>query len=212
MEYANFPIQAQMMKRLGCEGDPITFWSKVRKYRTGPNGVYGYKMFMNNFLNISRNYPELLDTIVPDHVVYLTRDDVVAQAISYAKATQTRIWFAGGPQKVEATYDFNLIRSCEHSIISQKQFWENVFSMTGTLVHRVTYEELLMDAETVVQGICDFMNLSDQRGDRLDIPFIEKQRDGDSDRWRDMYESEVAIKGRHNVPELSVSQDFEFIC
>ena len=211
MEYANFPIQAQMMKRLGCEGDPISFWAKVRRCRTGPNGVYGYKMFMTNFLNISRNYPELLDSIVPDHVVYLTRDDIAGQAISYAKATQTRTWFAGGLKKVETTYDFDLIRSCEHSILSQRQFWENVFSMTGTSVHRVTYEGLLKDVEGTVRSIREFMGLSEQASERLDIPFIEKQRDEESEKWREMYECEVAMKGRIDVAQLSVSQEFELI-
>src|SRR3954466_5530762 len=56
MEYLNFPILGRLLKRLRVDlpmdaRSVLKYWKAVKALRTSPNGVFGYKMFMNNYVN-----------------------------------------------------------------------------------------------------------------------------------------------------------------
>jgi len=196
MEYLNLPaMRVQIMPRLGMSHDDpfalsraemLAYWKRVKQIRTSPNGVFGYKMFMLVFHEMISHYPDIFEDIAPDYVIYLTRKDIVGQAISHSRAIKSKKWFASPVQSDEA-YDFEHILQCQNKIEREYDQWEQVFSQSGINPIRVTYEDVLHGEAFEVGRILSLMGIRERPESRLPIPLIEKQSDGVSNEWRARY-------------------------
>jgi len=201
MEYLNLPaMNRQLMPRLGIhQADPFTlttsvilaYWQRVKQIRTSPNGVFGYKMFKVVFHDIISHYPEVFEDIAPDYVLYLTRKDLVGQAISHSRAIKTNKWFAS-QTLAEETYDFEHISKCQNHIENEYAYWEQVFLHSGIQPIRVTYEDILQNGPKVIGNILSLMGLGELPESNLPIPIIDKQSDDISAEWRARYELDRA--------------------
>jgi LPS sulfotransferase NodH len=185
LEYLNPNTSAFIRKRLGRNLDE--YWRNVQSVRCTPNLVFCYKMFIANYIHYQRKHTAFLERIAPDHVIYLTRGDKVGQAISYARAIQTRRWFAAVEEQNPAEYSYARIRAQEKAIRDQERFWERIFDVTGTVPLRVEYEQLLSDRAAVMHRIADFAGVKLDPAQRLEIGNIEKQSDRTNDDWRERY-------------------------
>jgi LPS sulfotransferase NodH len=213
LEYANFVASKAIIKRLSPDDEKSEHWEKVKCLRTSPNGVFGYKMFTSNLMHIARSHPRLLKKITPDHVVYLTREDKLGQAISYSKAIRSRSWFADVAVKAPLDYDAQHIKQCERMLQRQEQFWESLFARTRTDVLRVTYEQMMADPVKVANAVANFVGVATSPLERLDIPALSTQRDNTSAEWRTRYlskgDAQADTESSDSVAwgyELSVSQ------
>ena len=207
MEYPNFRAMGKLFARLGAS-DWSDYWSKVKHSRTGPNGVYGYKLFMSDMMEIGRNHPPLLKELAADHVVYLTRENIVDQALSYARAIKTRSWFRGTIEYAEPTYHQDDIIKAVKTIKRQHVFWENVFSLTNANVYRTTYERFLQDPESIIEDITRTAGVEVSESSRLDIPVLGVQRDELTEEWRERFLNEVNVDDI-KVKDVSISSDYE---
>jgi len=192
LEYANAKILATtgIGERLGS-GDFPSFWRAVKRYRTSPNGVFGYKLFKPHFVEIGQRHPSVLDDIAPTHVIYLTRSDRLAHAVSYSRAIRSNVWFAGG-RPDDAGYDREHIADCAKSISRQMDFWEKVFETTGADVQRVVYEDFCADPQAGVRAIAQRMGVQ-LEGAGLAIPLTERQRDARSASWERAYRDDAVL-------------------
>jgi LPS sulfotransferase NodH len=194
MEYTNIHTMKGLIQRLG-KGDLDAYWKELKRRRTSPNGVFGYKLFVTTFHWIAKNAPELLPHIAPDHVVYFTRADKVAQAVSYARAIQTEAWFAGVNEHKDPSYNFEQIQSCEDSIRRQEAEWEHIFAVTSNSPLRIDYDELRNDPNSNLRRVCQKLGVVfDGRVERT-VPEIEKQSDGTSREWIEQYKNELIERG-----------------
>src|SRR5262249_9964919 len=123
MEYLNF----RWIERHGRWGAPIgdvrEYWRQRRGVRTSPNGVFSYKMLVPNYFALRKRCPSLLTWLAPTHVVVLTRNDLLAQAVSYAKAIGSQQWFNYGRRIRELRYDRVLIENARKLIVEQRAQW-----------------------------------------------------------------------------------------
>lgn len=186
LEYLNTNFNASIMNRLS-RGGLSEYWREVQRLRQTVNGVFSYKMFVANYYLIKDRDPEFLQEIAPSHVVYLTRQDKIAQAISFARAIQTGRWFANVMDLAEPGYCFEAIQQQEKDIAEQEATWEAIFKLTGTAPYRITYEQLISDCDSVVQGLANFVGESLNGGRRIEISSIERQADRKSEEWRCRY-------------------------
>lgn len=196
MEYLNL----KLIETYGRWGKKITdiptYWRAIQSVRTSPNGVFGYKMFISNYLQLSARDKQFLALLAPSHVVYLTRQDTIAQAISYSKAMASGEWFkdyrsTGGlvSQRIPK-YDKEHIDHARKLIQDQMDGWETVFEMTGAEILRVTYEEFSNDKELTIRKIAKhILNTADGLLN-LGLPSIDIQRDSVSKEWVERYLSD----------------------
>jgi len=95
--------------------------------------------------------------------VHLSRDDVVAQAVSWLRAEQTGTWYIGdstpGAGAVEPRFDEMGIRAYAERIAQHNAQWEQWFSSFGIEPHIVRYEQLCADMVSATRGILDFLQL-----------------------------------------------------
>ena len=195
MEYFNFGLMPQILKRFGFnEKDPTALSRKqMRRYvrllkslRTSPNGTFGYKMFMSTFRDMLSYFPDVYDEIQPDIILFLTRKDLIGQAISYSRASMTKMWFAGDSSPFEASYDYEHIKSSLDRIEMQHPFWEGVFKQAKVDPIRVSYESLMDSSQDVVRDLLHEMGIKPHVKE-LAIPLIDKQSDEVTEEWRSRF-------------------------
>lgn len=208
MEYLNFSIMGQLFRRLNystndkghlSDAQLYKYWRDVQFLRTSPNGVFGYKMFMANYNEIADLYPQFLNEIRPNYVIYLTRKDLLGQAISYSRAQLSKAWFGGIKNMPIPEYDYDHIRKCLHSVRFQEDFWLRVFELTEITPIHITYEDLLADNVGTVNSVLVEMGITPDSSSRIDVPLIVRQSDELSDEWRARFLNEASSDIRESL-------------
>ncbi|WCE03477.1 Stf0 family sulfotransferase [Pseudoxanthomonas sp. JBR18] len=200
MEYLNFRASGRLLKRLGYGGDIggtdlSSYWEKVMSLRTTANGVFGFKMFTSNYVDIAKRAPLFLSTLKPNYVIYLTREDELGQVISYSKAIRSKVWFADVPNTPIVEYDYEHICWCMRLIKQQKLAWERAFAVTGVLPLRVTYESFLSSEQSVLSAIKSYLDISRRQFKAINIPLISRQADHSSIDWREQFIRDARLLG-----------------
>lgn len=94
--------------------------------------------------------------------VHLRRRDVVAQAVSWAKALQTHFWHPGEavePGGRDPQYDEELIGRLVGTIKKFEAGWTGWFSTHGVVPHEVSYEDLAADPLGTAHRVLDHLGL-----------------------------------------------------
>jgi LPS sulfotransferase NodH len=171
--------------------------ARLSQERATPNGVFGAKLLYRQLLHLedlARHEPELTELPLPEilyrlfpnvHLVWVTRQDKVRQAISWFKARQTGVWgqdqgrsspklgrawrLGDEPlQPGELAFDYDgiaaLVRQAEAEDAAIGQF----FATSGIEPFRVIYEEFTLPNPRTVK-------LADDRTDEWVARFRELQ-------------------------------------
>jgi len=169
LEYLNFHLIRNIPRWREEILNPMEYWRRIRSVRTAENGVFSYKMFPGCYKQVAEVSRELLALIAPTDVIYLTREDLDAQAISYSKAMQSGAWFGDVVSDKPLNYSYDHIVECKNLIRRQMEDWEYIFDLTKTNVVRVTYEQWLRDKEAVIVNVAAIVTGSETMK-RLAIP------------------------------------------
>jgi LPS sulfotransferase NodH len=153
-----------------------------------PNGVYAVKLFASQFATFSGRL-RWLDLLPNLQFVYLSREDLLGQAISLARATQTAQYRSTQPPKQLAIYDADLIRSQLLAIVRERAQWEVFFSRTGIEPLRIVYERFVEDRSGHVRLVADLMNIEHAVIDECRIN-LAIQRDAETEEWRQRFRFE----------------------
>jgi trehalose 2-sulfotransferase len=153
-----------------------------------PNGVYAVKLFASQFAAFSRcvRWIDLLPNL---HFVYLSRDDLLGQAISWARALQTAQYRSTQAAKRVAVYDSDLIRSQLMTILQERAQWEAFFARTGIKPLRIIYERFLEDRSGHVKLVADLVNVENPVVDQRRIDLVI-QRDAVTEEWERRFQAE----------------------
>jgi LPS sulfotransferase NodH len=209
MEYLNFRIMGDLFHRLGYTADEEghipsgrieEYWSDVQRLRTSPNGVFGYKMFTTNYVEIAQKYPDFLQQITPNYVIYLVRRDLIGQAMSYSRAQRSNVWFADVANTPAVDYDYAHIKKCMKAVENQRQRWEAAFKFTGVEPIRIYYEDLMADSSATIRMILREMGIKEDDEAEINVPMINRQTDGVSREWRERFlEDSARDAARQNL-------------
>jgi LPS sulfotransferase NodH len=139
-----------------------------------PNGVFGGRIMAETLPELvgdlaaadpgsSLSDAELLsDQLGRLRFVHLRRRDVVAQAVSWAKALQTHSWHPGEavePGGQHPHYDDELIGRLVAAIERSEADWTSWFATNGIVPPQVVYEELAADPPRAARTVLDFLGL-----------------------------------------------------
>ena len=126
--------------------------------------------------------------------VYVRRDDVLAQAVSWLRAEQTGTWYIGGNGEISGTgdshgaprYDRRQITELLHTIDEHNAAWRAWFASVGVQPYEVRYEALAADPVTVTRSVLDFLGLRLPEGHAI-VPRHRRQADDLNRRWTARY-------------------------
>jgi LPS sulfotransferase NodH len=200
LEYLNFGLARRLFERLGYPVKEVrtdavrmgSYWRNLQRLRTSANGVFGCKLFVSNLVYMANRLPDFLNGIRPTHVVYLTRMDLVGQAISYSRAQRSRAWFGGVRVSCTPEYDFEHIRGCLVSLCWQMAVWERLFKSWGVPLLRVNYEQLCKRPRQVVSEVANHLGVPRDPSAKFSLPLLVRQADRTTCEWRARFISDAA--------------------
>jgi trehalose 2-sulfotransferase len=164
----------------------------IRRERATENGVFGLKTTYDDFEPFLRGgcASAFLGEM---RFVYLTRRDLVAQAVSVEVARQTGVWHRdreGRPllsqedsPRQAPMFDEERILEMLDTLVLMQQSWERFFSLYGIEPIRTTYEDLCARPAGVVAAIAGSMGVGAIPPVDLAMASTIRLADGRSAEW-----------------------------
>jgi len=123
------------------------------------------------------------------HFVYLTREDVLAQAVSLYRAIQSGKWSSLHEAQAPVQYDATGILQQLQYLTEMMGRWELAFNLLGLHPLRLTYERLMAEPVAVVQQIAGLAGVSVSESELSSS--LRPLRDVVSAEWENRLRSEV---------------------
>ncbi|MDQ1536857.1 MAG: trehalose 2-sulfotransferase [Actinomycetota bacterium] len=189
--------------RVRAEGNHVLDYdelaSAARRAGTTPNGVFGARVMWGTlevmltrlrqaWSTANRDDLAILEQAFgPLRFIYLRRQDVVAQAVSWARAEQTGYWQEGDQHtKTPPRYDHARVDDLVHTIGVHNDAWRTWFAANDIHPHEISYELLITDVPGTVQSALAFLGLED--GDvGHPVPGTARQADHINAEWITRY-------------------------
>jgi LPS sulfotransferase NodH len=207
------------VERLGIESE-ADYWDKVVARGSTPNGVFGVKLHWFQLPDVSRRlaaaegeFMPIIETDVDDclrrrfdtvHYIWLRRRNKVAQAISYYRAVQSRIWHVRAEKKLDPAsrdndklqFDFDQIDYYARQLEHWDERWQEYFSRKKLKVLLLIYEDFVSSPpsyEKTIREVAKFCGISDHAALTIRSPAFQRQADGLSMEWERKYRSVRAL-------------------
>jgi trehalose 2-sulfotransferase len=188
--------------RWGVSG-PVEYVHAAIREGTGANGVFGAKVLWLHLPNVLAKLEAVQGQDVEERVllertfpglrfVWIQREDVVAQAVSFAKAMQTDQWTSLAPRRPDRAprFDFEQIHRAVGEIEEQNAAWRRWFRANGITPFDVRYEGLAADMEGVTRRLLEFLGVA-VPGDTPIEPRHTRQADSVNSEWAARYRQMV---------------------
>jgi len=117
--------------------------------------------------------------------VHLSRENVLAQAVSWARAEQTGYWHEGDTSVHRPEPDVHQMTVLARTIERHDAAWNSWFDNHGISPHRITYEQLVRHPRTIVAGIAAAMDVGIPASWTPESSH-RKQADTNSAEWEDL--------------------------
>jgi trehalose 2-sulfotransferase len=186
--------------------------ARLIEERATPNGVFGAKLLYRQLLHLeslARREPELtdlqltelLDCLFPDlHLIWVSREDKVRQAISWFKARETGVWgqnqgqstpklgrawrFGDEPlQPGELAFDYDGIAALVRQAEVEDAAIGHFFATSGIEPFRVVYEEFSPRYEETIFALLRWLGVTPPPDLALPDPRTVKLADDRTDEW-----------------------------
>ena len=170
--------------------------------KAGRTGVFGTKLHWSHLepflarlrrLRGARGLSDgrLIEAVFPTpRYIALTREDTLAQAVSWWRAKITRVWLDDDEQVADPVFDFDAIDERVRMAREHDAAWQRWFDANGITPHRVTYEELVADPAAAARGALGFLG-ADVPAGFAPTTWTRRQADSLNDEWQRRY-SELA--------------------
>jgi trehalose 2-sulfotransferase len=181
---------------------PEAWRARIRSQGRGENGVWGGKLMwghVEDLMTRARQLPgladarleQVLDSLLDDpQLIFVTRRDKVAQAISLWRAVQTQSWRAEDATKADdPAYEYTAIDHLVSQLESDERSWKEWFARTGQQPFVVTYDQLEAAPAETVATVLHVLGLPDTS---VAVPRLSRQRDELSAAWAERYRQERA--------------------
>jgi LPS sulfotransferase NodH len=154
------------------------------------NGVYGSKVFAGvldalESIDWLARLPQL-------RLIYLRREDLLAQAISLVIAEQTGAWRSTAAPRDEPTYNARAIARAMAGIARDDARWRLYFASKDTRPLEITYEQLSAGPQTTIDAVASFMGVTPPLIIDPSQVEVAVQRDELNRAWRGRFLAEPA--------------------
>ena len=196
LEYLNFVAGGPFGFAARSPDAQQRLWDSVIRRRTSPNGVFGAKVFPQQFEELQAINPELLTlairTLLPAgnrRVVELRRRNRAAHAISYARASLSGVWRkeqeragAGEPE-----YSAQAVANAEKLIAQQEERWQAMYRDLAIEPLVVWYEDVATSPDGVVGAVAEYLEVELDPGAMVQVPAIERQEQAGARQWAERH-------------------------
>jgi LPS sulfotransferase NodH len=159
-----------------------------------------FEQFMFQIRRLTSEYErpdlEVITSVFPaPQFVFIRRDDVLAQAVSWSKAAQTGQYAAHQPKTGEAVFDFDHIDGLRELVLVQNGAWHRWFARHAIEPFEITYEELCANQLGVTLRTLSFLDLEPLTDATIEPPpELKKQADQVNANWISRYQEMAAAR------------------
>lgn len=181
----------RISKRFGVNSF-ADYLSHLAKKRQSQTGVFGSKISCLQLAYLRKNYN--INSIFPNaKFIFVTRQDVVMQAISLYIAEKTASWASFHEAKNNVDYNRDKLIRNINVITQQNARFENYFALNGINPLRINYEEINSDVGAVVRRVKEFLGVDGDIKLQLDKTRCKVQRTNKSMGWANRLKEEVKL-------------------
>ncbi|AGZ42325.1 Stf0 family sulfotransferase [Actinoplanes friuliensis] len=202
--YFRDPDQEMWAERWGIPGAGYPeFAQAAKRAGTTGNGVFGAKLMWGTTTELVQKLAPgragddrgvLEETFGDLRFVHLRREDTLAQAVSWLRAEQTQIWYAGdnGDAAHTPVYDEDRITGLLSTIDEHNAAWRAWFAEYALTPYEITYERLTADLAGTTRDVLGFLGLELPPGGAI-TPRHRRQADRINDEWVTRYRRSTAL-------------------
>lgn len=192
LEYFHSQELIAWKKYFNCD-DQCELFRKLFFMRTSPNGWFGIKSHWSQYEPILKN-KNLVNLLSIKKYIYINRNDLLAQAISFEIASQTNSWISFQNKTCEPLYQFDSIYNRILDLKSEKHNWDKFFIKNEISPIYICYEDLLDKPQLSVKTIFKEFNLP-HTGINLDFAHMpKKQITSINSDWKERFIGEAKSK------------------
>ena len=180
-EYLAATAHSRFQARWGELSFP-EYLRKVMEARTSPNGVFGIKVQFDQLKHLT-NRDLIAEDLFPG-ITYIRvrRGDMIRQAISLARAGQTKQWSSHRQSRGQPVYNAGAIYHAWRRLVKWEAGWDAYFAERGLEPLTIYYEQLDTDPETATRRVLQHLGL-DTPDMKIPLPARGKQRDDLTEDW-----------------------------
>ena len=154
------------------------YYSKLTDVEVTANGVFGIQLHRGQYVMATEAWGiDVVDPTVPSTWVHLRRRDRLAQAVSWAKATQDDKWNIAMESRDTATYDGEAIARRLRRAIRMDQEWFDHFEREAITPLRFEYEDYRSDLRPALTAILSALG---EEVSSLEVPELARQKQADA--------------------------------
>jgi LPS sulfotransferase NodH len=166
-------------------------------------GVFGIKLHWTHHellihllrgLRGSKGLPDsrLVESVFPrPRYVWLTREDEVAQAVSWHRAKATRVWLDDAQQLADPVFDYEAIDERLRLVREHNARWREWFEDNEVEPFAVSYEQLVGDPAAVALATVAHLGVG-VAGEVSGKPHTRRQADALNAEWARRYREQAA--------------------
>jgi LPS sulfotransferase NodH len=176
LEYLNPNLMAAWLRAHPSFGDTLDlarYFRDLEARRTSPSGIFGIKTHYSQLAGVwagsQADQLEFLGRF--QAVIFVTRRNKVAQAVSFHRANQTQLWTsedrrfldAGDPRlSVQPRFDAAAITKTLADVLAQEASWRALFAKAKCKQLEVVYEDVIADRPAQLKRLFDWVGLPPQ--------------------------------------------------
>ena len=203
--------EPDLSRRWGVAGSGFTDYLRAAiEQGTTPNGVFGAKImfgYMPDLLgklaalegNQGRSDRVLLERAFPNlRFVWIWREDVVAQAVSWSRALQTGVWYQGDTRRTATSpprFDFEQIDGLAQQVVADREGWRRWFGAGRIEPFGVSYGELVADMVGTTRRVLAFLGIVQPQDVQI-VAGTARQADALNQQWAARYRELRAARQR----------------
>ena len=152
---------------------------EVRQHRSG-GGWFGLKLHHHHFRALRA------EAVLGEVALWvrLSREDRLAQAVSWARALQSGQWTAAEPRRRRPIYSRALIQRCLDAIAAGEAGWEAWLAAHPAPTVRLSYEALAADPRAATGAVLAALGAAGEVSGVGTAPELVRQADAESAQWR----------------------------
>lgn len=164
------------------------------------NNVFGLKVLSNQFEPLI-NLPPLKAYTQRCKLIWLSRRDVIAQAISMYIASETDAWKSiheNSEKRATVEYDEAKLARSTDLLTTYNLGWMQFFAINQVEYLSVTYEDLVAAPNDVCHQVCNFCGVYPDHTFSIEDSPLKKQGDDLNERFAEMFRQNSALNlNRH---------------
>jgi len=156
---------------------------------TGKQGTFGAKVGIHQLAYLSK-YGYLQRPISSPKFIYITRKDIVMQAVSLYIAWTTGAWTSNKSPQKTPEYSMNGIAQQLKAIMTTQTQFETFFAAHQIKPLRISYEGIEAELEKKSLQVCRFVGIPKARNITFAQPTLKVQRTELNNEWAERFVTE----------------------